>query len=144
MPTFEVLPLVRVGTLSFGAHRGDVERIFGPATRSTPFNDAVGYSRSRYRDQSAFVDYDEDDRCAALEFHRPAVLMFRGQSLFELDVRELRDFLVGHGVSVRETGTGLTAEAIGLACYAPQLRDPDKNLAAIEGLLFARSGYPLP
>ncbi len=130
-----------VGGIRFGMSREEVHHVLGQPDWRESAADPFGLSREQFNDCCAFVDFDREGRCCGVEAYPDATVLLDGRDLMAMDYGDLVAFLHARQILVVETGDGFRADAIGLACYAPSVADPEATRVPIESLLLYRRGY---
>lgn len=138
---YAVDPGIGAGELRFGMSRQDVYGILGnPSWRREP-NEFTPMTSEQFSPRCCFVDFDPRGRCCAIEFYPDARVTLEGRNIMAMTYDDLVIHLRSKGVSFKERGDGLRADELGIACWAPQISDPDCSHAPVESLVVYERGY---
>ena len=123
--TINVVPLEKVGDVSFGMTRDEVRNIFGDASE---FNKS-SLSKNTTDDFGFCHVFYNDDKCEAVEIFNTAKVMLDDTSVFDSDVNTIRDLFP----DAEESPDGFISKGMSVGVYAPDNQ--------IQSILFGCKGY---
>lgn len=123
--TITVVPLEKVGDVSFGMSRDEVRNIFGDASE---FNKS-SLSKNTTDDFGFCHVFYKDDKCEAVELFNTADVVVNGTSIFNSDFETVK----GLFPDVEDSGEGFISKEMSVGVYAPDNQ--------IQSILFGCRGY---
>ena len=123
--TITVVPLEKVGDVSFGMSRDEVRNIFGDASE---FNKS-SLSKNTTDDFGFCHVFYNDDKCEAVELFNTADVVVNGTSIFDSDFETVK----GLFPDAEDSGEGFTSKEMSVGVYAPDNQ--------IQSILFGCKGY---
>ena len=123
--TITVVPLEKVGDVSFGMSRDEVRNIFGDASE---FNKS-SLSKNTTDDFGFCHVFYKDDKCEAVELFNTADVVVNGTSIFNSDFETVK----GLFPDAEDSGEGFTSKEMSVGVYAPDNQ--------IQSILFGCKGY---
>lgn len=138
---FKFVPHVGVGPLLFGMLRHDVYQVLGqPNWRRGP-SEFSTLTREEFAAYNCFIDFELDGQCCSAEFYGDASVFFDGVNLVSMTYKSLVTHLRAKGAAVDEDNDGFRCDDLGIACYAPEVGDPDIPDARVESVFVYKRGY---
>lgn len=123
--TITVVPLEKVGDVSFGMSRDEVRNIFGDASE---FNKS-SLSKNTTDDFGFCHVFYKDDKCEAVELFNTTDVVVNGTSIFNSDFETVK----GLFPDAEDSGEGFTSKEMSVGVYAPDNQ--------IQSILFGCKGY---
>ena len=123
--TINVIPLEKVGEVSFGMNRSEVRNIFGNASE---FNKS-SLSKNTTDDFGFCHVFYNDDKCEAVELFNTVKVIVNGTSIFDSDVDTVKRLFP----DAEDTDAGFISKEMSVGVYAPENQ--------IESILFGCKGY---
>ena len=123
--TITVVPLEKVGDVSFGMSRDEVRNIFGDASE---FNKS-SLSKNTTDDFGFCHVFYKDDKCEAVELFNTADVVVNGTSIFNSDFETVK----GLFPDAEDSGEGFISKEMSVGVYAPDNQ--------IQSILFGCKGY---
>lgn len=123
--TITVVPLEKVGDVSFGMSRDEVRNIFGDASE---FNKS-SLSKNTTDDFGFCHVFYNDDKCEAVELFNTVDVVVNGTSIFNSDFETVKSLFP----DAEDSGEGFTSKEMSVGVYAPDNQ--------IQSILFGCKGY---
>lgn len=137
----QLFPKLGVGPIRFGMSESEVRVAFSDAPNTRSRRDAVLGTWSLYFGPPIVtIEFDEHDRCCAIELGQGAIMVYGGRNLNAMTYGALVKFVLAEGYAINETESGFRCEALGLSCYSPDAVDSGSS-AAIVALMAFRENY---
>ncbi len=136
-------PKLGIGPIRFGMTESEVRRALTSTPHAVSQRDPIIGAWSQYYENPLMsVEFDEHDRCCAIELSHGSPLLYRGQDLASLTYRGLVDFLRGHHHLLMESDSGFRCDELCLACYSPDKGDTGTaDVVAVAALTGYRENY---
>ncbi len=136
----EIFPYIGFDEIKFGFTRGQIRSLINDIVNPFYRTKESKIATDSFDSLGIFINYDETDRCEAIEFVRPLVEpFFLNKNLFGLSYSNLLDWFHGLDDNIDEFDAGFTSFKYGIGFYAPdKIEDP--NLPC-EGMIIFREGY---
>lgn len=107
-------PFVGVGNVKFGISREQVRCILGSSYFEFKRNEFSINTTGHYQGLGAFIEYDADGACEAVEFSNNALVVFVNNELFAFKYSELIDYFSGISDNYHEDDFGCTFYDLGI------------------------------
>ena len=136
---FEVVPPQGVRGIKFGSSVEKIRKQFGPGFESFKRSRDDAIPCDYYPKLGLFAYYKEPGELEALEFARPAHVIFDGMDLLKVSFNTVRNHLRSRDTGLEDDEGGVTAYALGIGVWAPE--KDEHPLKRCESVIVFPEGY---
>ena len=136
---YEIEPLRRAGPFVFGMSPTEVRRTAGSEFRSFKRTASSAHPCDHFPSLGVVANYTPDGRLEAIEFAAPALPLLHDQSLRELSLINLKNFLSKHDDTLEAEIESVLSRDLGVSGWAPSAKDDGS--APCESILVCVKGY---
>ncbi|MDO7887862.1 hypothetical protein [Hymenobacter cheonanensis] len=134
--TWEIHSYEGAGQIVFGAAQESIRKLFDE--KPNEFERGGTELTDYFQAAGVFVIYDENRKCAAVEFTSPALVSWRGEQLFPVPLGEVLDFVREQDDELEEDESGFTSHKNGFGCYTEDIELLEEPA---ETIICFRAGY---
>lgn len=138
MGNYNIEPYVGVDGLKLGMTAMQIEALHGEPSGKIKRGSDPGLLSDAYTD--FFVYYKNPGICQAIEFHKPARVLFENHNLLEEPYLRIVEHLQQLDSEIIIDDDGLTSYKLGIGIYAPSA-DGDPTYVAESVIVFERGYY---
>jgi hypothetical protein len=140
---FNIVPFQSVGPIEFGASPEAVRNVIDSPLKSFvkgALSD-MPTPTDAFDEIGVHVYYDKLNRCEAVEFFSPTVLLFQEQVLVDKPYREIVKWLASIDTNIVYDDSGLEARSLGIGLYAPSFDENERPDELVESVIVVSKGY---
>ena len=134
---FIIHPYIGAGKIEFGMSSGEVQELLAAKPEKFRKYEDDEYDTDAY--EWCHVFYKKPGVCEAIEFYKPASIIFRGKNLLGRSYSEVKDFVSEVDDELLLDDTGFTSLKFGFGVYAPFAEN--EPLEPVEGVIVFEKGY---